>query len=97
MKKLLQQVAWGVAVGLMVWGAAGCSSREVDTVKLKQAFQSADPAVRAELDKGLAALAATNYAAALPVFKHIAYASKLTKEQDKILVDSIKKLQARVK
>jgi hypothetical protein len=95
MKKLLQ-LPLPVVAGLMLWGATGCSNREIDTVKLQSAFQSADPAIRAELDKGIAAITISNYSQALPVFRHVAYAAKLTKDQRVILEDSIKKLRARV-
>jgi hypothetical protein len=85
------------AVGLLLWGATGCSNREVDTVKLKSAFQSADPATRAKIDEGIADITASNYSAALPILQKVGYATKLPKEQNAILLDSIKKLQAKVK
>ncbi|MGD1083309.1 MAG: hypothetical protein ABSA47_01005 [Verrucomicrobiota bacterium] len=96
MKRLLR-IQLSVLAGLLLWGATGCSNREVDTVKLKSAFQSADQATREKMDEGIADITASNYSAALPVFEKVAYGSKLTKDQRLILVDSIKKLQAKVK
>jgi hypothetical protein len=95
MKKLLL-FPWPVLVGLMVWGATGCSNREVDTAKLQAAFQSSDPGIRAELDKGIAALTVSNYSAALGPLNKVAYAAKLTKDQRLILEDSIKKVKAKM-
>ncbi len=83
--------------GLLVWGLAGCSNGEVDTAKLQAAFQSADPATRAEVDEGVADIKAGGYPAALKVLQHAAFAGKLTKDQGVILKDSIKKVRDRIK
>jgi hypothetical protein len=96
MKKLLL-APLPVLVGLMLWGGTGCSNHEVDTVKLKSAFQSADPDVRTEVDKGIADITAGNYSEALTLFKHVGHTPKLTKEQNLIVLDSVKKLQTKVK
>lgn len=96
MKKLLLCLL-PVVVGLMMWGATGCSNREIDTVKLQGAFQSADQGIRTELDEGIADITASNYSGALVPLKHVSYAAKLTQQQRDILEDSIKKLQAKVK
>lgn len=95
MKKLL--ILLTVVVGLMVWGATGCSNREVDTAKLQSAFQTADPGIRDAVGKSVAAIAVSNYSGALPGLQRVAYAAKLTQEQRLVLEDSIKKVKARIK
>jgi hypothetical protein len=86
-----------LAAGLMVWGAAGCTNREVDTAKLQSAFQTADQGIRTEVDQGIADIKAGNYSAASDVLQHVAFAGKLTKEQRLILQDSMKKVRAKIK
>jgi hypothetical protein len=95
MKKYLPwPLAWLV---LIVVTLAGCSNHEVDTAKLRSAFQTVDAGLKAEVDQGIADITASNYSAALVPLKHVSYAAKLTKEQRDILEDSIQKLQAKAK
>jgi hypothetical protein len=81
----------------MCSGPGGCSNREVDTGKLQSAFQSAEPAIRAEVDSSVKDIKAGDYSGALGVMQHVAFAGKLTADQRLILQDSIKKVRARIK
>ena len=93
-RPLLQRL---LLAGLLAWGAAGCSNREIDIPKLQTAFQSAAPDVRASLDKGVAAINAGKFSEALPALQHVAFAAKMSKEQRLILTDTIKKVEAKTK
>ena len=93
--KLLLPIVAGA--GLILWAGTGCSNREVDIPKLQSAFQSAEPGIRAELDQGIADIKSGDNPAALKVLQHLAFAAKLTKEQRPILLDTIKKIKARIK
>jgi hypothetical protein len=94
MKKLLLQLM--LLGGLMAWGATGCSNHEIDTAKLQSAFQSAPADIRADLDRGVAAIGAGKFSEALTNLQQVAFASKMDKEQRLILTDTIKKVKAKI-
>lgn len=83
------------ALGLVCWGAAGCSNREIDPAKVRAAFQNEPESVKSLLEQGLSAAVASNYEAALKPLETIAYRVKLPPPESKILADTITKVQAR--
>ena len=95
MKKPLLQLL--LLAGLMMWAAAGCGNREIDTAKLQTSFQSAEPEVRAKLDQGIAAIRAGKFSEALPALQHVAYEAKMSKPQRLLLEDTIRQVKAKAK
>jgi triosephosphate isomerase len=94
MKKLLCLLA--VVVGVILAGTTGCSNKKIDAEKVRAAFQTAPDDIKAQLEKGLEAIKSTNYSAAVRPLEKVGYGTKLTKEQRDILVDTIKKVRARI-
>ena len=95
MKKLLLQLL--LLAGLMAWGPAGCSNKEIDTAKLQTAFQSAPEGVRADLDQGITAIKDGKFPEALKDLQKVAFEAKMSPEQRLTLEDAIKKVKARAK
>jgi lipopolysaccharide biosynthesis regulator YciM len=95
MKKMLLQLL--LLAGLMAWGPAGCSNKEIDTAKLQTAFQSAPEGVRADLDQGIAAIKDGKFPEALKDLQKVAFEAKMSPEQRLTLEDAIKKVKARAK
>jgi hypothetical protein len=80
----------------LAWlAASGCSNKNIDTAKVREAFQSLSGDSRQYLDAGLKAIDESNYAAAVRPLKTIAYKVKLDKNQTEILEDTITKAEAK--
>ena len=85
-----------VAITGLAWlAASGCSNKNIDTAKVRAAFQSLSGDARQNLDLGLNAIDESNYAAAVRPLKTIAYKVKLDKNQRDILEDTITKAEAK--
>jgi len=95
MKNFLRPI-WLLAV-ILAWGVVGCSNEKIDTAKLRGAFPEPRPEVQTNLDKGIAAIDAGNFAEALPALQRVAFAAKMNQGQRTILEDAIKKVKAKVK
>jgi len=76
---------------------SGCSDKEIHIDKVREAFQALPPEQKTKLETGLTALAASNYAAALPPLQSFAFGTKMTPDQRKILSDTIAKASARAR
>lgn len=86
-----------LTAGLMCWGAAGCSNKNIDTAKVRAAFAQESPDLKGLLDKGLSAIDSGNYQAAVKPLQVIAYRYKLTPAERKVLVDTLNKTVAKAK
>jgi hypothetical protein len=94
MKRLLSSLA--VMGALALGGTVGCSDRDMHLDKLQSAFQSAPAETKAELDKAIADINSTNYPPALATLQKVAFATKMTEEQRKIIEDTIHKVRIRI-
>jgi hypothetical protein len=85
---------------IILCGAAltgGCSDSEIHIDKLQAAFQAMPADQKTKLETGVSALAASQYAAALPPLQAFAFGTKMNDEQRKILTDTIAKVSAKVR
>ena len=73
----------------------GCSDQNVDTAKLRAALQSLDGAQKAQLELALSDIDSGKYKEAVLPLRKIGFGAKLTKEQAKILQDTMTKVQAK--
>ncbi len=72
----------------------GCAKKSsVDTGKLESSFSSAEPAVKSDADKAVAAVKAGNYSEALADLQALASKAKLTPEQQEAVKDVIAQVQ----
>ncbi|HEY3863097.1 MAG TPA: hypothetical protein VGO59_14540 [Verrucomicrobiae bacterium] len=84
------------AISALAWMAVlGCSKNDIDTAKIRQAFQSVSGPAKDYLDQGLSAIDQTNYIAAVHPLKKMAYTLKLDNNQRLILEDTIAKVEAK--
>jgi hypothetical protein len=81
--------------GLAWLAVSGCSNNDIDTAKMRAAFQSLSGDAKQYLDQGLKAIDENNYAAAVRPLKTLAYKVKLEKNQRDILEDTIAKVEAK--
>jgi hypothetical protein len=85
-----------VTVAGLAWlTASGCSNKNIDTAKVREAFQSLSGDGRQYLDQGLKAIDEGNYDAAVRPLRTLAYKVKLDKNQTVILEDTITKAEAK--
>jgi hypothetical protein len=85
-----------VAMTSLAWlAASGCSNKNIDTAKVREAFQSLSGDARQYLDQGLKAIDESNYVAAVRPLQTLAYKVKLDKNQRDILEDTINKAKAK--
>ncbi len=82
-----------LAGALALGGLVGCSDRQMHLDKLQSAFESAPPNSKAEVAMAVADINATNYPAALSVLQKVAFATKMTGEQRKIMEDTLRKVR----
>jgi len=81
--------------GLAWLAASGCSNKNIDTAKVREAFQSLSGDARQYLDQGLKAIDESNYVAAVRPLKKLGFTVKLDKNQRLILEDTIAKAEAK--
>jgi hypothetical protein len=81
--------------GLVWLVALGCSNNNIDTAKVREAFQSLSGDGKQYLEQGLKAIDESNYVAAARPLKKLAYTVKLDKPQRDILEDTIVKVEAK--
>jgi hypothetical protein len=81
---------------LAIGGAMGCSDREMHLDKLRTAFQSASPETKAQLEMAVADINATNFPDAFTALQRVAFATKMTQDQRKILEDTIRKVRIKI-
>jgi hypothetical protein len=94
MKRLL--FCFLIIGALAVGGAISCSDRTMHLDKLQSAFQSVAPDTKAQLDKAVADINSTNFTDALTVLQKVAFGTKMTEDQRKILEDTIRKVRERI-
>jgi len=74
--------------------ATGCSrSHGVNTGALASSFKTAEPTLKAEADKAIAAIKAGNFTEAIAELQRLAKRAKLTAEQQQIIKDTIAQVQ----
>ncbi|HUC85825.1 MAG TPA: hypothetical protein VL970_11580 [Candidatus Acidoferrales bacterium] len=81
--------------GLIAFAASGCSNKNIDTAKVRAAFQTLSGEGRQYLDQGLTAIDQSNYVAAVRPLRTLAYKVKLDKTQRDLLEDTITKAEAK--
>jgi hypothetical protein len=91
-KRLILLFAMTSLAGLVL---LGCSDKNIDTAKVRAAFQSLTGEGRQYLDQGLKDIDESNYVAAGKPLKILAYKVKLDKNQTAILQDTITKVEAK--
>lgn len=74
---------------------AGCSNN-IDTAKVRAAFQSIPADQKTELEQGLAAIDAGKYKDALMPLRKVAYGAKLDKDQTDLLAKTIEKVRKKI-
>jgi hypothetical protein len=74
---------------------SGCSNKNIDTAKVREALQSLSGDAKQNLEQGLKAIDEGNFAAAARPLKVIAYKVKLDKHQREVLEDTIAKVEAK--
>jgi hypothetical protein len=82
-------------IGLMCLAALGCSNRNIDTAKVRTAFQSIGGPPKAQLDEALTDIESSNYAAALTPLRTVAYTVKMNIDQRKVFEDMMAKVKAK--
>ena len=75
---------------------AGCSNPNVDTAKVRAALQSIEPAQKEQLEAALTAIDAGKFKEAYPPLRKIANTAKLNPDQNKILKETMAKVQAKI-
>ena len=92
-KRLFTLIA---VAGLAVLPLAGCSNSNIDTAKIRAAMQSIDAGQKATLEQGLADIDAGKYKEAHPLLQRVAFGAKLDQDQNKLLKETMKKLEAKM-
>jgi hypothetical protein len=81
---------------LTLLAVTGCSNKDIDTAKIRTAMQSLEEGQKAQLEAGLTAIEAGKYKDALLPLRKVAFGAKLSKDQGKLLKDTMDKLQAKI-
>ncbi len=81
--------------GLLVVGLVGCSNKNIDTAKVRAAFPGLTGDAQVQLEKGLSAIDASDFASAVKPLEKAIYEIKLNKDQREILQDTLKKARAK--
>jgi hypothetical protein len=82
---------------LMLAAAAGCSRHHgVDTGRLADSFQSADPALKVEAHKVIATIKAGHLPEALAQLERLGRRAKLPAEQQQAIQDLITQIQTQI-
>jgi hypothetical protein len=76
---------------LLTVAISGCSDKSIDTGKVRAAFSSLTPDLKAELEQGLTAIDTSNYAAAIKPLEKVGYGAKMDKAQSALLKATLKK------
>ncbi|HEY3856758.1 MAG TPA: hypothetical protein VGO67_20425 [Verrucomicrobiae bacterium] len=84
-----------VLTALLCLGATGCSNKNIDTAKIRAAFPNLEGDAKVQLEKGLAACDANDYAGAVKPLEKATYEIKMNKDQREILQDALKKARAK--
>ena len=85
-----------VTITCLSWLAlSGCSNKNIDTAKVRAAFQSLSGDAKENLETALKAIDESNYEAADRPLKWLAYKVKIDKNQRDILEDTITKVEAK--
>jgi hypothetical protein len=93
MKKRLIRIF--AMTGLIVLAALGCFNKNIDTAKVRAAFQSLSGGSKQYLEQGLQAIDQSNYVAAIRPLKKVAYTTKMDSIQRTLLEDTIAKAEAK--
>jgi hypothetical protein len=95
--KKLARLSLVIMIACAFFGVAGCSKSggNIDTSKVQTAFQSAPPVDKAEVQNGISALKASDYAGALSSFKRVLTSANITPEQKSAVQDLIGQVQAK--
>jgi hypothetical protein len=84
-----------ILTALVCIAAIGCSNTKIDTAKVRAAFPSIQGDAGVQLERGLAAIDASDYAAAVKPLEKATYELKMDKKQREILEDALKKCRAK--
>ncbi len=85
-----------VALAGLAWlGVMGCSNKNIDTAKVREAFQTLSGDPKDILEQALKQIDQSNYVAAARPLKKVAYTVKLDRNQRAVLEDTIAKVEAR--
>jgi septation ring formation regulator EzrA len=75
----------------------GCGKKSgPDTGRLETSFQSAEPAVKSDVDKAVTAIRAGNYSQAMADLQRVASRAKLTPDQQQAINDVLAQLQKEI-
>ncbi len=85
-----------VLAGLLCLAASGCSNKNIDTAKVREAFQSVSGDAKEQLEEALKDIEASNYVAAVKPLRTVAYTVRMDANQRKVLEEMMKKLRAKV-
>jgi len=86
-----------VAVASLAFLAlVACSNPNVDTAKVRAAFDSIDAGQKVQLDQALSAIDAGKYNEALQPLRTVAFGAKLDPKQRKIIEETIAKVRAKI-
>jgi hypothetical protein len=94
MKKRLFTLVAVASLALLT--LVGCSNPNVDTAKVRAALQSLDAGQKEQLEMALTAIDAGKFKDAFPPLRKIAFSAKLNPDQNKILKDTMAKVQAKI-
>ena len=89
------QIAILTAIAMAAFVVVGCSKQtaSVDTAKLQEAFQSAEPAAKAAVDTAVSAIKSADYSGAVTQLQALAGKYKLTDAQQAAIKDTIASVQ----
>jgi hypothetical protein len=93
MKKRL--ILLSAVAGTVCLAAIGCSNKNIDTAKVREAFQSLSGEPKQQLEQALTAIEASNYVAAIKPLRGLGYSIKMDVKQRKILEDTMNKVNAK--
>jgi hypothetical protein len=83
-------------MGGLVWLAAlGCSNKNIDTAKVREAFQSLSGEPKDDLELALKSIDESNYVAAVKPLNKVGFLVKLDKDHRLLLEDTIAKVEAK--
>jgi PBP1b-binding outer membrane lipoprotein LpoB len=89
------QIAILTMIAMAALAVVGCSKQtvSVDTAKLQEAFQSAEPAAKAAVDTAVSAIKNADYSGAVTQLQALAGKYKLTDAQQAAVKDAIASVQ----
>ena len=93
MKQRLTLATLGLGLSLL---AAGCSDKQIHVDQIRSAMSGLNDHDKAMLEQSLTNITASNYVAAAPPLRWLAFNAKMDKGQRKVLDDTIVKVRAKI-